>query len=150
MIKDDLLKQINTAVEKGDAKKLKQKLNELDGDMLLVKDIRPVVNLYISLLLSKKAPKVSGLENIFINIAGDVHKFSQEDFKEIAQAISENIECFQLEHLQWAAADFIARNLTTFDAERIFEEWQTKNTPASKEMAAFGLDVLRISAHRRS
>ena len=85
MIKDDLLKQINTAVEKGDAKKLKQKLNELDGDMLLVKDIRPVVNLYISLLLSKKAPKVSGLENIFINIAGDVHKFSQEDFKEIAQ-----------------------------------------------------------------
>lgn len=139
--------EIRIAVQSRDKKKLKKALNDLDDSQLLKESIEPdVFAIYEWLLSDPMATAAPGVERIFTNFIGDIHKYSQLQIAQMVNIFDQNQSKYVQQMLRHAAADFTARQYDSRRAFELFRQWGCRDNSYSRHMALVGAEVLLMSA----
>ena len=102
--------EIRIAVQSRDKKKLKKALDDLDDSQLLAESIEPeVFAIYEWMLSDPVATAAPGIERIFTNFTGDIHKYSKSQIAQLVNIFDKNQSKYVQQMLRHAAADFTAR-----------------------------------------
>ncbi|MEF9386960.1 hypothetical protein V4890_15240 [Ralstonia solanacearum species complex bacterium KE056] len=140
---EKLIEEVMLAVASRSKKALHTALIALDDSQLLENRIPPqVLDIYLWLLSDGDAISAPGVDKVFVNFTGDIHKYSHEQISDLISTIDANRDAYKSQALRMAATDFVARNGEVGLALAIFERWASSGDEISHQMAEAGIDIL--------
>ncbi|MDN7966698.1 hypothetical protein QZM91_03990 [Burkholderia multivorans] len=145
-----LIDEVKRSVKSRNRKSLRAALTALDDSQLLEENIDPqIFDIYLWLLSDPNAVSAPGIDKVFVNFTGDIHKYTGRQISKIIATIDENRVYYKSQILRMAAADFVARNGDVTESFDVLKRWASAADDISREMAHFGLGILLAGSRVR-